>query len=323
MNRLAIVRMWPFAAAFAFIVSNTTLLRGQRDPGELVFEPPAVIQANPQRRPGPLGRSSNINQIPSKFPSQVPNRLPNPPAHSKPISAEYSGVVQVGGTMPLSNPRTPIPGTEPNKGYTSTPSFNRRPMPGTASSVSTAPGTAANHVTPLTGSGVTTAGHVDPMQGVLPDGGDPALLRRRQAPTPSPVIMTPTDRGAAPAFKGSLLGLNSGETATERLIQLRTMAMDLERQNDELRQQNTGLMARLKERDDQLQVAVREIKLARNQVGLAKSDLERMRGDLQTLREKVRLAEKEHSAVLHSMGPLLQQLLESDDVGSLPPNPME
>jgi hypothetical protein len=41
------------------------------------------------------------------------------------------------------------------------------------------------------------------------------------------------------------------------------------------------------------------------------------------LREKVRLAEKEHSAVLQSMGPLLQQLLESDEVGALPPRPME
>jgi hypothetical protein len=37
----------------------------------------------------------------------------------------------------------------------------------------------------------------------------------------------------------------------------------------------------------------------------------------------VRTSEKENAAVLQTMAPLLQQLVESDDIGSLPLKPME
>ena len=123
-------------------------------------------------------------------------------------------------------------------------------------------------------------------------------------------------------MRGTLLGLN-GETATERLLQMRTAALELERENEELRQQNAGLLSRVKESHDQLLAGVREIQLARKELTAARSDLDRLRNDLQSLRDKVRIAEREYSAVLQSMGPLLQQLLESDDVSALPPNPTE
>ena len=302
MNGYAIAGIRPLAFAVVLIMANTTILRGQRDADEMIFEAPTLVPANTTRRPEGVSRASNSAQI-SKNKSEPAGR---------------SSVIQVGGTMTLSSPRTPIPGTEPNKGMTSsTSNQNRRPSPVVAGSA--AP---TGSATPA-GSGVATAGHVDPYQGLTADGGDPALKRRRQVPLPLPMFMTPTDRGAPPSVKGSYLGLNSGETATERLIQMRAKMIDDERQIEELRQQNVGLLSRVKERDEQVLAAVREIKLARKELGLARNDLDRLRGDLQTLREKVRTAEREHSAVLQSMGPLLQQLLESDDVGSLPPHPTE
>ena len=296
MNRIAITGVRPLAISVVFIMANASSLRGQRGADEMVFEAPLLAPANA------IGRSENVSRTLNSAQISKPKGVP----------ASRSGVTQVSGTMPLSTPRTPIVGTEPNKGVSSISSSIPNQV-GRRSPATMAPA----------GTGVTTAGHVDPMQGLTPDGGDPALQRRRQVPLPPPLFMTATDRGAPPSVKGSFLGLNSGETATERLIQMRTVMIDLERQNEELRQLNVGLLGRIKERDEQFLAAVREIKLARKELGLAKNDLDRLRGDIQVLREKVRTAEKEHSAVLQSMGPLLQQLLESDDVGSLPPHPTE
>jgi hypothetical protein len=171
------------------------------------------------------------------------------------------------------------------------------------------------------GVGLATPRHPDPTQGLTLDGADPAQVRRKAMQLP-PMTTSPTDRGT-PQFRGSVLGLNTGETATERLLQMQVMVRELELQAEDLRQQNAGLQSRIKDRDEQILAAVREIKVARKELGLAKNDLDRSKRELQTLQDKVRTAEREHSAVLQSMGPLLQQLLESDDVGSLPPNPAE
>jgi chromosome segregation ATPase len=119
-----------------------------------------------------------------------------------------------------------------------------------------------------------------------------------------------------------LIGLN-GETATERLIRMRDMVADLERENEELRQQNAGLQSRVKESQDQLVAGIRDVQNARKELSVARGDLDRLRSDMQALRDKVRIAEREYTAILQSLGPLLQQLFESDDVSALPPNPTE
>jgi chromosome segregation ATPase len=164
------------------------------------------------------------------------------------------------------------------------------------------------------------------MQGVTPDGADPLLLKERRnskrGPGSIPLITVPGERVVAPAASGELLGLK-GTTATERLLQMRAVSLELERENEELRQQNAGLMSRLKESHEQLAAGVREIQMARKELSVARGDLDRLKTDLQNLREKVRIAEREYSGVLQSMGPLLQQLLESDDLTGLPPNPSE
>ena len=93
---------------------------------------------------------------------------------------------------------------------------------------------------------------------------------------------------------------------------------DLERHVEDVTQQNANLNAVIAQRDEKLQSAVREIRSARKDLVTAKEELERLKREVEGLREKVRNAEKDNAAVLQTMAPLLQQLLESDDVSSLP-----
>lgn len=223
--------------------------------------------------------------------------------------------------------RNLIPGTNPKRIYSNTPAA---PVQANTLQANTAQTPQTTEKSPIIqtqaivspGVGLTTPRHPDPTQGLTLDGADPALLNRRKVMQLPPMTTSPTDRGL-PQFRGSVLGLNPGEAASERLFQMQGMMRDLELQMEDLRQQNAGLQTRIKERDEQILAAVREIRVARKELGLAKNDLDRSKRELQTLQDKVRTAEREHSAVLQSMGPLLQQLLESDDVGSLPPNPAE
>ena len=162
----------------------------------------------------------------------------------------------------------------------------------------------------------------DVNRGITRDGVDPLTITplnpRKQPP---PVVVGPAGgRMAPPGVRGALIGLN-GETATERAIQLQNLRIELEQENEILRQQNLQLQARVKDTQDQLMAAAREIQIARKELMSARGDLDRLRSELQALREKFRMADKEHKGFLQSMGPLLQQLLESNDVTALPPDP--
>ena len=356
MNRIAIKGLGPLTAFIAvmLIAVDSSLLRGQRDGSEMVFEAPVPAGTEPvsgQRGVQPLPTlpqrtNSTTGFAPQKKAMSGPagvaqaggtvktsvkqtgyGTAPRTPSTGR----NATGITQVSGT--LSSPRTAIPGTEPKRLIPAT-TINAAPIPTVPSappgmaSNSFVPSNQSGHVVPVQatagiGSGVMTAGNRDPLQVVTPDGMDPALRRNRREPAFQPIQMTPTDRGVQPPFRGSITGLNFGETPVERLIQMQTSMREMEQQNDELRQLNAGLQNRIKEREEQMLAAVREIKVARKELALAKTDLERSKKELQNLQDRVRTAEREHAAVLRSMGPLLQQLLESDDVSSMPPNPAE
>lgn len=133
----------------------------------------------------------------------------------------------------------------------------------------------------------------------------------------------PMDRNSPPSVIGSHLGLKPGETATERSLRLMSAIGDLERHVEDVTQQNANLNLLVNQRDEKLQLAVREIRSARKDLMTAKDELERLKREVDDLREKVRNAEKDNAAVLQTMAPLLQQLLESDDVNSFPTKPVE
>ncbi|MEI8381613.1 MAG: hypothetical protein WCJ09_15905 [Planctomycetota bacterium] len=161
----------------------------------------------------------------------------------------------------------------------------------------------------------------DPSQGFpppdpLPGVPGPSLIPHRQ-----PVVSGgnfPTDRGGPPMILGNHLRLSPGETATERSMRLMTTIGEMERQLDALGQQSAEQNQLLKHRDDQLLLAIREIRSARKEVATAKDELERLRQQVQLLQDKVRDAERDNAALLQTMAPLLQRLLESDGTSGLP-----
>lgn len=314
MIRLRWNRTWPLCVAIALAAASSSIRGGQGDSNEMVFMPPTVAQD---------GAADRINQL-----LELQRR------NSVKASAPGKAAVPQGATAKTQKSvRNPALTTDPSRD-----AIGRSPVsnktPATNQQISTAkpaPQNATGRNSSIvqasstgTDTGVTPASHANPMQGVTPDGADPLLLkeRKKHGPNAIPIMTMPAERNVVPAASGELLGLK-GVTATERLLQMRAVAIDLERENEELRQQNAGLMSRLKESHEQLTAGVREIQMARKELGVARGDLDRLKTDLQNLREKVRIAEREYSAVLQSMGPLLQQLLESDDVSALPPNPTE
>lgn len=185
------------------------------------------------------------------------------------------------------------------------------PAPPVYSKVST-PGRGA------TNGGAVTVSH-EVMEPELPpvDAALPSLNGRNSNAYAQPHLF-PVDRNAPPSIIGSHLGLKPGETATERSLRLMSAIGDLERHVEDVTQQNANLNAVIAQRDEKLQSAVREIRSARKDLVTAKEELERLKREVEGLREKVRNAEKDNAAVLQTMAPLLQQLLESDDVSSLP-----
>lgn len=291
----------PIFALTIFVV-NASILGGQPDIDDLKFEPPKVVTS--ATRP-----TNNL------LPTQKP--LPKVPATGKAnvVPNSVPSVVQ-GAAKPRQFPGpTADPRQLANSRATAAAAAVAKPSP-------ILPASANSNGSP--DSAVKTAGHYDPLQVVTPDGGDATLLhqRKRRIANGPALMAIPGDRGIAPGVSGSILNLK-GEPASVRLIQMQSTAMELERENEELRQQNSNLMSRVKESHDQLVAGVREIQLARKELTAARSDLDKLRNDLQSLRDKVRIAEREYSAVLQSMGPLLQQLLETDEVSALPPNPSE
>jgi hypothetical protein len=298
MSPLAFTKVQSIVLAVLFVMSGPMLLHAQTAGSDLVFETPSAAPSSAVRQVE--------NALATSYAAQSASGLARP--------AGKTNVTQTSGTTTIKSARAPIPGTDPKGMYATGPSVRRavvKPLPAATP--------------PAQASQVVTVSHNDPVQGVTADGGEPSPSARQQrrALLAPQLLVSPADRKTPPVPHGSIFGLRPGETATERLLQMQSAAMDLERENEAIRQQNAELMTQVKESQEQLMAAVREIRTARKELGLARGDLDRLRGDLLSLREKVRLAEKEHSAVLQSMGPLLQQLLESDEVGALPPRPME
>ena len=145
-----------------------------------------------------------------------------------------------------------------------------------------------------------------------------AIIKKPSKAALPPMPAFPTDRMSPPSVLGSHLGLHPGETATERSLRLMSAIGELERHVENTTFENATLNAAVKERDDKLLMAVREIRAARKDLVTSREELDRLKREVESLREKVRNAEKDNAAVLQTMAPLLQQLLESDDVGTLP-----
>jgi chromosome segregation ATPase len=135
-------------------------------------------------------------------------------------------------------------------------------------------------------------------------------------------MVFPTDRGRPPTIMGSHLGLQPGETATERSLRLMSAVGDLEQQLDAMGQQNAELNQHLKQREAQLLLAIREIKSARKEVSSARDELEHLRQQVKLLQDKVHDADRDNAALLQTMAPLLQKLLETDTTSS-DPDPQE
>jgi hypothetical protein len=294
MNSHALKRAGMLVFAIALIMLDALNLCGQQDWEDLTFDTPVTkTESTPAKPVNPAG--------PVSYPQKRPVVSP----------AGKAKVTQAIETLNATNPRSQTAGMDPKR-------------LGSTNKSSTVPARPTQPTDSASGSQIKQAGYVESTQGLTRDGLDPLLIQRRprrNAPAPT-IIMTPPDRGSLPPIRGSITGL-SGETATERLIQMQNLKVDLERENDELRQLNAALQTRVKENQEQLIAAVKEIQSARRELSSSRTDLDRLRTDIQGLREKIKMAEKEHAGFLQSMGPLLQQLLESTDVSALPTNPPE
>ena len=156
------------------------------------------------------------------------------------------------------------------------------------------------------------------MTPVPPAASDPPLnpLFPRSRPLPlGPGAHYPTDRVGPPTITGSHLGLPPGETATERSLRLMSAVGELERHVEGLEQRNAEQSQLIKHRDEQLLLTVREIKTARKDVLAARDELEHLRLQVKALQEKVRDAERDNAALMQTMAPLLQKLLDPDVAG--------
>ncbi|MBI5757319.1 MAG: hypothetical protein HZA46_02230 [Planctomycetales bacterium] len=134
-------------------------------------------------------------------------------------------------------------------------------------------------------------------------------------------MTTPSDRNKPPPITGTHLGLRPGETATERSLRLMANIAELEFHAEELSQRDTAMTALIRQKDEKLAQAIREIKSARKELSLAREELERLKEQTHALQEKMRAAERENTALLQSIAPLLHQLLETDASETPPPKP--
>jgi hypothetical protein len=157
-------------------------------------------------------------------------------------------------------------------------------------------------------------------QPVIPPPPSPFSLPRPVLP---PGMNFPSDRQVPPMILGSHLRLQPGETATERSLRLMSAIGELEKQVDALGQQNAEQNQLLKQRDDQLLMAIREIKSARKEVSTARDELERLRLQVKGLQDKVQNSERDSAALLQTLAPLVQKLLEPEAAGEPVDGPEE
>ena len=277
-----------------------------------------------QGRPAALqGQTEKFDEWDFVPPSPAPSRdfLPavsTPTALSPRASAP---------TLPPLNRVAPLRANTP----TAPPTTHRHVSATINSAVASAPrktavGAASSQkVTPLgsvstAGGVVTTSSQLElvPSEQPVPESNRFSIIKKPAKAALPPMPAFPSDRASPPSVLGSHLGLHPGETATERSLRLMSAIGELERQVENTTYENATLNAAVKERDDKLLMAVREIRAARKDLVISREELDRLKREVESLREKVRSAEKDNAAVLQTMAPLLQQLLESDDVGTLP-----
>lgn len=282
--------------ALAFIAIDTEELRGQKNSSVVYDQPPSL----PQQKSGETGGVG--------------------PAPAKPSAAGKSSLLNQQALFSKQSLRSAKPGYDPTR--------NAPLSPKTAGQRRTSPTdgvTTANVQTNATNSGkvslVTPAGYQkDGNRSLNRDGVEvPPIANLTEPPS---VSVSPNMRLTPPGVRGSILGLQ-GESILELSIRLKQDIQVLEQQNDELRRSNSSLQSRYDESQHHLLSVVREIQSARKDLEVARNDLDRLRNELTTLQDKIRAAQKEHTELLQSMGPLLQQMLESDEISSLPTSPME
>lgn len=156
-----------------------------------------------------------------------------------------------------------------------------------------------------------------PSKNVVPSSLPPMTSQIRPA-VPGPTFAFPQGRTVPPQITGSHLGLQPGETATERSLRLVSTIADLEEQIAQLAEQNAKLNAELKARDAKLQSSTALISGARKELSLATEEFQRLRKEIADLRAKFQSAERENAALMRSLSPLLKQILQSDDDPPMP-----
>lgn len=234
-----------------------------------------------------------------------PRRTGVPPAYLKVAPPGQHATKTVGQTPTLRTAETPAPGTR------------------TAETRATDPRGAANsRVTPL--GKLPVAGNVsqvhfekapdaDFMQPLAQGAEPPAPGHHSGHKSPLPPGMPfPGQRLSPPSILGSQLGLQPGETATERSLRLMSVLAELQSTIESLERRNTELEDQIKHKDGQLLLAIREIKAARTDVSTAWDDLKRLQEEMKLLKDKVRDADRDNAALLQSLAPLLQKLLEGE-----------
>ncbi len=141
----------------------------------------------------------------------------------------------------------------------------------------------------------------------------PPITMQARPASPGPILKFPTERMVPPQITGSHLGLQPGETATERSLRLMTVITDLEQHNARLIDEVARLNAELKARDAKLQSSTSQLSAARKELSLATAVFQQLRKEIADLYEKYRSAEEENASLMRSLSPLLKQLLPVDD----------
>ncbi|MDB5343593.1 MAG: hypothetical protein JWP89_1970 [Schlesneria sp.] len=265
------------------------------------------------------------------YPPQSSSSNPKSPAYNlTPIAGATSRQMAAPGNFGAGMKMTPRVGAYGIGG--------KRPDPRAAADTSKrvtpvtyAPPAPAATATARPTSAVKPAGHFDdisesafPPSVPPPVGSMPApLFPRLATPLNPPGSPYPTERLQAPSILGSHLGLLPGETATERSIRLMNLINDRDQQIDGLSQRNSELSQMVKQRDDQLLLAIREIKSTRKEVQTARDELEYLRQQVKALQEKVHGADRDNAALIQTLAPLIQKLLESDNNNSSSNSPEE
>ncbi len=144
----------------------------------------------------------------------------------------------------------------------------------------------------------------------------PTFLSRKKQAASSPIGAYPQDRGSFPSITGSHLGLQPGETATERSLRLMTIIEELEQELTHLTEINAKQAAEIKDKDAKLLEAVNQMKAARKEMTLARDEFERLRKEITTARDKFRFAEQENNSLMRSLAPLIQQMLNGENENS-------